>query len=219
MQNRLFSLVVGPREVAVAYRDGTLLTTLGSGRHPRRFRTRYLPVRMNERLLQLAPQDVPCSDGVQVRVSAVVRWEVADAVRFLEQSEDASAVVYLATQIALRDALSASESTDVARVARQEPQLGSGVISAVQPVAEQVGIRVLGVIVKDVILPIELRQAIAETVVARHRGAAALEAARAQTAALRSLANGAKLLEDNPALARLKLVEAAGNSKVVVRID
>ena len=62
--------------------------------------------------------------------------------------------------------------------------------------------------VKDVILPHELRAAYAELVTTRTHGQAQLEAARAETAALRSLANGAKLLDDHPALARLRLVQA-----------
>ena len=61
---------------------------------------------------------------------------------------------------------------------------------------------------KDVILPLDLRSAYAEQVTARARGQARLEAARAETAALRSLANGAKLLDQHPALARLRLVES-----------
>ena len=48
----------------------------------------------------------------------------------------------------------------------------------------------------------------AELATARTRGQAKLEAARAETAALRSLANGAKLLDEHPALARQRLVEA-----------
>jgi hypothetical protein len=63
-------------------------------------------------------------------------------------------------------------------------------------------------VVKDVILPPELRSAYAELVTSRTRGQAQLEAARAETAALRSLANGAKLLDAHPALARLRLVQA-----------
>jgi uncharacterized membrane protein YqiK len=67
---------------------------------------------------------------------------------------------------------------------------------------------VLAVVVKDVLLPAELRAAFAEAVVVRRRGQAQLEAARAETAAMRSLANAAKLLDEHPALARLKLVQA-----------
>jgi hypothetical protein len=45
-------------------------------------------------------------------------------------------------------------------------------------------------------------------VAARQRALAQLEAARAETAALRSLANGAKLLDDHPALAQLRIVQS-----------
>ena len=74
--------------------------------------------------------------------------------------------------------------------------------------AGEVGIRLLDVVVKDVVLPVDLRMAYADLVVGRHRAQAQLEAARAETAALRSLANGAKLLDDHPSLAQLRLVQA-----------
>lgn len=55
---------------------------------------------------------------------------------------------------------------------------------------------------------------------ARSQGQAKLEAARAETAALRSLANAAKLLDDHPALARLRLVQAAPyGTKIVIGLD
>ena len=66
----------------------------------------------------------------------------------------------------------------------------------------------MDVVVKDVVLPGDLRAAYAELVIGRHRAQAQLEAARAETAALRSLANGAKLLDDHPSLAQLRLVQA-----------
>jgi hypothetical protein len=52
------------------------------------------------------------------------------------------------------------------------------------------------------------RTLIGSPVTTKTRGLAQLEAARAETAALRSLANGAKLLDEHPALARLRLVQA-----------
>ncbi len=54
-----------------------------------------------------------------------------------------------------------------------------------------------------------MRAAAAALVAARHRSAAVLEEARAETAALRSLANGARILDAHPALAGLRLVQAA----------
>lgn len=65
-------------------------------------------------------------------------------------------------------------------------------------------------VVRDVIMPGALREAAMEVATAKQRGAARLEEARAATAALRSLANGARVLDDSPALERLRLVQAAG---------
>src|SRR3954469_6766280 len=76
------------------------------------------------------------------------------------------------------------------------------------------------VALKDVLLPPELRAAYAELVSARQRGKAQLETARAETAALRSLANGAKLLDGHPALAKLRLVQALpSGSSLTVKLD
>lgn len=58
-----------------------------------------------------------------------------------------------------------------------------------------------------------------ELVTERQRGLGALETARAETAALRSLANAGRLLDDHPALARQRLVQAAPmGSQVVLRL-
>ena len=73
--------------------------------------------------------------------------------------------------------------------------------------------------IKDVVLPAELRAAYAELITARQRGQVQLEAARAESAALRSMANAAKLLDEHPALARLRMVQAATyGSKLVLDV-
>ena len=59
------------------------------------------------------------SDGVSIRVTAAVRWSVTDPLRFVETSADPSASVYLAVQIALRDALVEVEADAVVRQSRR----------------------------------------------------------------------------------------------------
>jgi hypothetical protein len=68
-------------------------------------------------------------------------------------------------------------------------------------------------------VPAELRQAAAETAVARSRGLAALERARAEVAATRALANAARLVADNPALLHLRTLQAVerGGATVVLQ--
>lgn len=200
------ALVVQPWTALLERLDGRPTVVLEAGRHPRRRRATYELVDLRESLTALATQEVPTSDGLAIKLTAAVRWKVADPVAFSEVTVDAFAVVYLAVQVALREVAAALPAEEVATAVRTG---AAGRLAAeVAAEAGRVGIEVLGIDVKDVLLPVELRQARAELVVGRHRALAKLEDARAETAALRSLANGAKLLAENPALARIRLVQA-----------
>ena len=203
----LIRFTIEPRHCALRYRHGVLEQVLPAGRHRRLRGQRLVVLDLRERLLPMAPQEVLTSDGVSLRVSAVVRWSVGDPVAFAEVSDDPAATVYLAAQVALRDALATLTADDV--VGRGAALPAARITAATAEVAHRVGAEVAEVVVKDVIVPVELRAAAAELATARRRGEVQLEAARAETAALRSLANGAKLLDAHPALARLRLVQAA----------
>ncbi len=200
------TLTVQPWMVALERRDGHPTVVLPAGRHTSRKRATYELVDLREQLTALAPQEVPTEDGLGVKISAAVRWRVVDPVAYTEVATDPVAVVYLAVQVALRGLAAALAAEDVATAVRVEG--AQRLVADVRATAARVGIEVLAVDVKDVLLPSELREARAELVVGRHRAQVKLEEARAETAALRSLANGAKLLADNPALARLRLVQA-----------
>jgi regulator of protease activity HflC (stomatin/prohibitin superfamily) len=82
-----------------------------------------------------------------------------------------------------------------------------------------VGAELLEFHVRDVTLPAELRTAYSETARAKEEGRAKLERARADAAALRSMANAAQVLEAHPALLELRAIEAAGaRGQFIVRI-
>jgi regulator of protease activity HflC (stomatin/prohibitin superfamily) len=212
------TITVQPGTHTVEYVDGVCTRVLEPGRHTTRRRAQYRAVSVRERLDLIAPQEVLTADGVTVRVTATVRSRVTDARRFVEAADDPFALVYLAVQVALREALVDVDAESVVRAARVT--LGDSVTLATRAVAERVGLEVAEVVVKDVILPPELRAAYAELVTAKTRGQAQLEAARAETAALRSLANGAKLLDEHPALGRLRLVQALPyGSTLELRVD
>lgn len=199
-------ITVRSHERVLAYRDGRLERVLAPGRHRRRTRTTLVRVDVRERIVTLAPQEVLTSDGVGLRVTAALVWSVTDPVAFQETSESPDAVVYLAAQIGLREALAVLDVDTVLTSGRGA--VVDAVTTAAAAAGASVGITVREAVLKDVMLPAELRAAYAQLVSARQRGKAQLEAARAETAALRSLANGAKLLDEHPGLARLRLVEA-----------
>lgn len=213
----MFSFTIQPQHAVVAYRHGAFEDVLRGGRHRRRSGRHLVHVDLREQLLTTSPQEVPTLDGVSVRVTAAVRWSVADPQVFVERSQDPVGTVYLACQIALRDALAGLTAEAIGH--RGDAVPAAEISAATAAVAESVGIAVAEVVIKDVILPAEVRSAAVELVTARTKGAAQLEAARGETAALRSMANAAKLLDDHPALARLRLVQAAPyGSQLVLRV-
>lgn len=202
----LFHITVPAQRTRLVYRDGALSAVLPSGRHRRPRRSRSVDVDLRERLTVTAPQEVPTTDGLVLRVTVALRWRVGDPARFHEVSEDPQQTLYLAAQIVARDAVAGLTLDDVVR--RTASVSTASLAEVLSEQAAHVGVQVLQVIVKDVVVPREVRTAALELATARQRGQARLEEARAETAALRSLANGAQLLDRHPALAQLRLVQA-----------
>lgn len=65
---------------------------------------------------------------------------------------------------------------------------------------------------RDLVLPAEVRRMVTELERARREGLVALERARGEQAALRSLANAARLLKGNPELHALRVLQALASS-------
>jgi regulator of protease activity HflC (stomatin/prohibitin superfamily) len=214
------SITVGTGERAVVRHDGTVETVLGPGRHrvqgpSRRFVIDRVDVR--ERLLLVQAQEVAAADVPGVKVSAVARWAVTDPVAFLDRSVDPTEDIRLAVQLAVRDwaATTALEELVGARQAAT-----ASLTESVRPSAQRVGAEVSEVFLRDIVVPGEIRRAVLAQVTARQEGLAELERARAQTAVLRALANGARVLEDHPGLLQLSTARAAaeGGGTVVVQL-
>lgn len=198
-------ITVSPGHTVLAYR-GTAVQALPAGRHRVRKPDATFDVDLRERLIPVAPQEVLTADSMSVRVSMTLRACVIDAVAFVERSADPIGAVYLAAQVALREVCAGVGSDDLIR--RGDTVDVTPIRAAAAEVAGTVGLEVLEVVIRDVIVPAEVRTAALEVITAKTRGQAKLEAARAETAALRALANAGRLLDAHPALAQLRLVEA-----------
>lgn len=201
-----FTITAHATEHVLVRRAGHPTRVLAPGRHRRVRGASYVRLDARQQLDLVAPQEVLTADGVSVKVSATIRWAVGDAVRFLETVRDPTAVVYLAVQVGLREALASYDADAVVHAGRRE--VATQLTAVARAAGAEVGVDAHEVVVKDVMLPHELRAAYNDVATGRQRALAQLEAARAETAALRSLANGAKLLDEHPALARMRLVQA-----------
>ncbi|WP_280482488.1 slipin family protein [Nocardia cyriacigeorgica] len=198
------------------YRDGTLERVLEPGRH--RYdakRCALVEVDVRPRMMHVTGQELLTSDGLSLRASFAVNWQVVDPVAFTTGALNSETVLYAAVQDTVRDAVAAHTLDEVIA----DRSLLTADHSRVADAVTELGIVVKSLRARDLMLPGELRKAALETVLAKERGRAELERARAEAAALRSLANTARLLEEHPALLRLRTLQVAAGPGTQVVLD
>lgn len=198
----------------LSFRDGRFERVLEPGRHrysPRR--TSHVTVDVRPQLVQVPGQEVLTRDGVSIRVSATASWRVADPVAYTNGVSNPVQVLYASLQEAIRVMVS---GLDLATLLADRP---SPDIEPVRAELTPLGVEVSDFRTRDLMLPGELRRAAMDAVVARERGRAVLEEARAEAAALRSLANTARLLEEHPALLQLRTLQVAAERSTTLVID
>jgi len=154
-------------------------------------------------------QEILTADGVALRVSLTARYVVADPIAAMTNDQNYVSALYTALHAGLREAL-AGRTADEILAGRGE--LGPAVGGAVASELARLGIELLGVDVRDLMVPGELKRAYAGIVAARREGEAAVERARGETAALRGLANAGRMLEGNPGLLQLRVLQELGAS-------
>jgi regulator of protease activity HflC (stomatin/prohibitin superfamily) len=158
-------------------------------------------------------------DKVTLRLNAVVTFRVIDARQAVSTVENVRQALYRDAQLALRAIVGARELdaflTDKDAVANE-------LTEAVRPRAKALGLELLAMGIRDVILPGEMKDLLNKVTEAKKGAEANLIFRREETAAIRSQANTAKLLQDNPTLMRLRELEVlekiAANSKLNIML-
>ncbi len=164
---------------------------------------------MRSRFVSILGQEVLSSDHVSIKISLAANYKIADAYLAINNSVNYQESLYLLLQLRLRDMIG---SVPVDELLAKRGQIGEMLLDSSKDKASEMGISLLDVNIKDIMFPGELKNIYAQIVNARNQGLAALERARGESAALRNLANAAKMLEDNPALLQLRILQAVGGS-------
>jgi len=201
------------------YHKGKFVKVLGAGRHIRWGRHFTLDAQdLRKASLLVAGQEVLTADNIGLKLSLLVTYQVADPAKAAHDAQNWQGDLYNFAQLALRAVVG---GVAVEALLNQRLDIGAQLLARVQPEAARIGINVQAVEVKDVMFAADLKRAFAEVLKAKQEGQAALERARGESAALRSLANAARVLEGNPALMNLRLMQSitsaqnAGNTLVL----
>ncbi len=180
---------------------------------------RVVEVDLREATVDVSGQEIMTADKVSLRMNAVVSYRVADAHKAVSASDDSRQALYRATQLALRAVVG---TRDLDSFLANKDEVSSQIEEAVRTRAVELGLSIVAVGIRDVILPGDMKDLMNRVTEAKKAAEANLISRREETAAMRSQANTARLLADNPTLMRLRELEvlekiaACGDLKIVL---
>ena len=205
-------------ECGLLYTQGKFKRMLAPGAHGY-LRGRHTVQKLDIRnhFITLSGQEVLTADNVSLKVSLVASFKVGDPYQAVQESVNYQEALYLLLQINLRDIVGGMNVDDLLE---KRQAIGEELLGRSTEQAKALGLVLSLANIKDIMFPGELKEIFARVVRARKEGAAALERARGEGAALRNLANAAKLLQHNPELSQLRLLQTleshAGNTVVLM---
>ncbi|SMP46184.1 Regulator of protease activity HflC, stomatin/prohibitin superfamily [Neorhodopirellula lusitana] len=180
---------------------------------------RVVELDMRESQVDVSGQEIMTADKVTLRMNAIITYVVKNARRAVSASTDVRQSLYRETQLALRSVVGARE-LDAFLAGKDD--LIEELEASIRDRAGTLGLEVVSVGIRDVILPGDMKDLMNKVTEAKKAAEANLISRREETAAMRSQANTAKLLADNPTLMRLRELEvlekiaSAGNMNIVL---
>lgn len=198
---------VFPWEAGLLYRDGRFERVLEPGCYTTGLWGRDIRKLMTTQQVAVLPsQEVLTADGFPVKLSIIAEYRITDP-RLAQESTGGGWVgmLHVAIQLALRAPI---QARTLDAVLADRGGLEAEFLPPVQQAAKGLGIVVDRVALRDLVLPAEVRRMVTEVERAKREGLAALERARGEQAALRSLANAARLMKGNPELHALRVLQA-----------
>ena len=218
---RVFDLVkIDPGFSGVYFRDGVYQSVLAPGSYllwKGMARVKVFHVDRRERVMDVAGQEIMTADKVTLRLNALVCYRITDAHKSVAVVDDCAQAVYREAQLALRAVIGGCSLDDLLG---EKDKVAAGLEDGLRQRVGGFGVEILHLGIRDVILPGEMKALLNKVIEARKAADANLIMRREETAAMRSQANTARLLDSNPTLMRLReldlLEKIAGNSKLNV---
>lgn len=198
-------------ERGLLYKHGKFQRVLEPGKY-RFLHNAYKISRLDVRpsSLSLSGQEMFSADLISIKLNLVANLQIDQPDRWTHSHANAQMVVYNELQVALREVI-AGYTLD--QLLADRSLIAPQILALVQPKANELGASIQTIQIKDFSLPAELKRAALQQAKVQRETAAALEQARGEQAVLRSLANAARMLERNPALMNLRVLQALDSNK------
>ncbi|SQP93438.1 SPFH domain-containing protein [Escherichia coli] len=165
-------------------------------------------------VLEVSGQEILTKDKVNLRINLAANWRYSDVLLTFSQLTKPIDHLYRELQFALREAVGTRTLDELL----EDKQVIDDVVSEqVKLRMKPFGMEIASLGVKDIVLPGDMKNILAQLVEAEKSAQANVIRRREETAATRSLLNTAKVMENNPVALRLKELETL--ERVAERID
>ncbi len=164
---------------------------------------------------EIPPQEVITRDNVPIKVDAVIYYRVVDPAQAVLNVGDYESAVFNLAQTTLRSVLGEVELDEV--LAKRE-ELSERIKGIIDEKTRDWGVRIVDVEIRDVVLPEEMRRAMARQAEAERDRRARIIQARAERQAAEDLKAAAERLGVDPSLLRVlqTLSEVASEENVTL---
>ncbi len=203
----VYGTEVSDKHVGFLMVDGKLENMLTAGSYAwwalnRKIVVKHIDLRLQN--MEVNGQEILTKDHVSLRINLSATWQITDAQKVVQELADHEDYLYRELQLALRAVVSTKTLDELLA---DKNLLNQDVLTIVADKAASFGLDLKTTGVKDIILPGEMKEILAQVVEAQKIAEANLIRRREETHATRSLHNTAKVMEGNPTLLRLKEME------------
>ncbi|MBU3655648.1 MAG: slipin family protein [Alphaproteobacteria bacterium] len=213
------SITIYDFQKGLLYRKGAFIKILGAGKHYYRKSSSVIHViDTRKTLVNLPGQEILTKDNVNIKITLVGFYELTDPAKAKHQSEDFVTEFYNHAQIMLRNLVG---GFTIDELLEKKGEIDAQLLTAISDKANDLGLTVSTLSVKDIMLPANLKKAFSGILEAQKEAQRQLEKARGEQAVLRNLANSSSMYESNPKLLQARLVQAlsTGNNSIVFNAE
>lgn len=191
----------------ILYKNGKLQQVLQPGKHLFWKEPANISILMRDlriQTLDLSGQDIMSADKVTLRINALIEYKIKNLEQAVNAAESPEQVLYKEAQLILREIVGGNNLDELLS---KKGNIAETMKRQITSKADRLGLEVMEIGIRDIILPGDMKDLLNKVVEAKKAAEANLITRREETAAMRSQANTAKMLENNPALMRLKELE------------
>ncbi|HIP66926.1 MAG TPA: slipin family protein [Candidatus Nanopusillus sp.] len=169
--------------------------------------------------IDIPPQDVITKDNVPVKVNGVVFFRVEHPEKAVLNVRDYRVATVLYAQTVLRDVIG---NVELDELLEKREEIGERIRKIVDEITDQWGVDVTGVRIQDIIIPEDIKRAIARQAEAEREKRAVIIKSEGELKAAENLVKAAKMISSAPEALHLRTLHTLAdissdpNQKVVV---